>query len=366
MSDLSQQKGIVILQNLKLPESLDFDFLRREGLKHIGNFSGKLWTDHNAHDPGITILEALCYALVDLGYRTQLPVADLLAPPTTENGAEKTKEDNFLTPAEILTINPVTITDFRKLLLEIEGVRNAWLEPLDISAPTLFYRENNCQLECRSTPSNEALIDGEYRLSPLNGLYRVYIELADSSLLQAVENNCLPAKGKEEAFDAILHEIKATLSAHRNLCEDFEEIVVLCPKEIPFCADIELREGADPDQAFFEIARKLREFFSPSPRFYSLQELLDQGKDIEDIYAGRPYALPDLDTVLPKNASQKKPCQPGIDCKAPEASAKRQSYGFIDTEELEKLERRRAVRLSDLYTVLHGIEAVESVRNLCF
>ena len=27
------------------------------------------WTDHNTHDPGITVLEALCYVLTDLQYR---------------------------------------------------------------------------------------------------------------------------------------------------------------------------------------------------------------------------------------------------------------------------------------------------------
>ena len=37
---------------------LDFQFLRAEGLKHLGELSGKIWTDHNTHDPGITILEA--------------------------------------------------------------------------------------------------------------------------------------------------------------------------------------------------------------------------------------------------------------------------------------------------------------------
>ena len=58
---------------------LDFEKLRREGLTHIGKFSGKIWTDHNVHDPGVTILEMLVYALMDLGYRTTLPIEDLLA-----------------------------------------------------------------------------------------------------------------------------------------------------------------------------------------------------------------------------------------------------------------------------------------------
>src|SRR5690606_36191728 len=94
-----------------IPSHLDFDMLREAGLTHIANFSGNIWTDHNTHDPGITILEVLCYALMDLGYRTNLKTDDLLALKTHEGQ----KEDNFFTPAEMLTCNPLTILDYRKL-----------------------------------------------------------------------------------------------------------------------------------------------------------------------------------------------------------------------------------------------------------
>ena len=64
-----------------IPAYLDFNDLRTEGITHLGNLTGKIWTDYNTHDPGITILEALCYALVDLDYRTKLPAADFAATP---------------------------------------------------------------------------------------------------------------------------------------------------------------------------------------------------------------------------------------------------------------------------------------------
>ncbi len=50
-----------------LPKDEDFQFLRSEGLKYIENLAHTLWTDYNTHDPGITILEALCYAITELG-----------------------------------------------------------------------------------------------------------------------------------------------------------------------------------------------------------------------------------------------------------------------------------------------------------
>ena len=98
-----------------------FEELRRVGLEHIGELSGKIRTDHNLHDPGITILEMLCYALLDLGYRTKLPIKDILA----LNPGNDQQEDNFYTPAQILTSNPSTILDYRKMLIDIEGVQNA-------------------------------------------------------------------------------------------------------------------------------------------------------------------------------------------------------------------------------------------------
>jgi len=56
MADLLQPILKVIPRRTNLPERYDFETLRRSGLDHISRFSGKLWTDHNLHDPGITIL----------------------------------------------------------------------------------------------------------------------------------------------------------------------------------------------------------------------------------------------------------------------------------------------------------------------
>ena len=60
-------------------KSMDYNLLRDEGIKYIQSIAGKLWTDYNVHDPGITILEVLCYALTDLGYRASYDIKDLIA-----------------------------------------------------------------------------------------------------------------------------------------------------------------------------------------------------------------------------------------------------------------------------------------------
>ncbi|RKD88360.1 hypothetical protein [Mangrovibacterium diazotrophicum] len=122
----------------KTPESksLQYDFLREEGIQYIQKLAGKIWTDYNIHDPGVTILEVLCYAITELGYRAGYPVQDLLA-------ADSSVPDdirNFFTAREILPNSPVTVNDYRKLMIDVDvydpenetclhvGVKNAWIE----------------------------------------------------------------------------------------------------------------------------------------------------------------------------------------------------------------------------------------------
>ncbi|MBP1650009.1 MAG: hypothetical protein H6Q26_166, partial [Bacteroidetes bacterium] len=73
MADVLNDTTVISKQNAGFPDYLDFTRLRSEGIGYLAQLSGKIWTDHNVHDPGITILETLCYALLDLGYRTNLP-----------------------------------------------------------------------------------------------------------------------------------------------------------------------------------------------------------------------------------------------------------------------------------------------------
>lgn len=121
-------KPTVILKKRNLHESEDYQFLRNEGVKYVEQLASAVWTDYNLHDPGITILEALCYAITDLGYRTKFPIKDILA----KEGDDFTKSiPPIFTAREILTCNPWTETDFRKMLVDVEGIHNAWLAICD-------------------------------------------------------------------------------------------------------------------------------------------------------------------------------------------------------------------------------------------
>lgn len=157
-----------LIKNLKLKHSQDYQFLRSEGIAHIEKLASDLWTDYNIHDPGITLLELLCYAITDLGYRTDFEIKDLLT--RLKNGTEPDTGD-FYTAAEMLPTAPVSFDDLRKLLIDITGVRNAWVSKnkdikycLDKTVATL---KDAC------TKSTDEL------LNPLNGLFDVLVQAED-------------------------------------------------------------------------------------------------------------------------------------------------------------------------------------------
>ncbi|MGH7486776.1 MAG: hypothetical protein ACREMY_14420, partial [bacterium] len=95
---------------------LDYASLLGEGIALTQQFSGELWTDYNESDPGLTTLEQLCYALTDLSNRAELPLEDLLV---EGPGGRINPRRQALYPARrIFPCNPLTICDYRKLLLD--------------------------------------------------------------------------------------------------------------------------------------------------------------------------------------------------------------------------------------------------------
>ena len=124
---------IPLISNIR--ESENYQFLREEGLKYIEQLSSNFWTDFNVHDPGVTFMEAICYAITDLGYRTSLPMKDLLAKEGVDNSESKAP---LFTARNILSNNPLTITDYRKMLVDIDGIKNAWLDIADCQEVDFF------------------------------------------------------------------------------------------------------------------------------------------------------------------------------------------------------------------------------------
>ncbi|MEL6131945.1 MAG: hypothetical protein AAFR59_01135 [Bacteroidota bacterium] len=121
---MADTKTIPKNPNLKPVE--DFAFLREEGIQLIRKLAGLVWTDYNAHDPGITLLETFSYGLTELGLRASLDMKDIIA------SVSPNPKSALFAPEAILPSQPVTLKDFQKLLINVEGVRNAWLLPLTL------------------------------------------------------------------------------------------------------------------------------------------------------------------------------------------------------------------------------------------
>lgn len=152
----------------------DYYRLRREGIGFIEQMGSRFWTDYNTHDPGITILEALCYAITDLAYRTGWEMKDLLAPPKPgANLAKPFLHQAFFTAREILTVNPVTPADFRRLLIDLVGVRNAWVICKTCACEVAYYascEKDQLQLSYQKSKPVQSPVAPQ-------GLYETLLEL---------------------------------------------------------------------------------------------------------------------------------------------------------------------------------------------
>lgn len=128
---------LTIAKTIKLPPASDYTWLQEHAVKYAEALSHKVWTDYNVHDPGITILEVLSWALSEGGYKLGFGMNDILARLPND-----TKKD-FYTAKQILTNNPTTIIDLRKYCIDIDGIQNAFFHkhyyPLtDTPADTCF------------------------------------------------------------------------------------------------------------------------------------------------------------------------------------------------------------------------------------
>lgn len=158
-----------VVKNLQLEESQDYVLLRQKGIEHIEKLARQIWTDYNVHDPGITIMELLCYAITDLGYRTGFDIKDLLT--EEANGIQSIDETAFHTAAAIMPSSPVSFSDLRKILIDITGVKQAWVSINE--NVRYFYDERKKKLSYSRTSRH-------YReCGALNGLFDVLIQYED-------------------------------------------------------------------------------------------------------------------------------------------------------------------------------------------
>ena len=283
----------------------NYSALTKKGIELIEEFSSRNWTDYNVHDPGITTLEFLCYALTDLAGRVALPLESHLAEKIGERVRLRT---DFAEAHEILPCAAVTITDYRKLLIDLPGIRNAWLHIVNGIHPPIY---TNAEDDTLSFDGKE-----EKRLS-VRGLYNVEVEF-DKTVV-------------EQQKGPLISQIRQTLMADRNLCEDFNYIKEVDLEEISVCIDVELALESNVDEVKAEILYTLDEFIAPTLRRYTLKEMLAKEFGVEEILNG-PFPL----------------------------------HGFIQDNDLSVSHNRGELHGSDLIQLLMDIPQIIAVRRLLF
>jgi hypothetical protein len=350
----------------------DFNFLKQQGIGFIEKLASENWTEYNTSDPGITILEAVSYAITDLAYRTSFDMKDLLTPGALSRGMW---DKIFYTAREILHGNPVTISDWRKLLIDVDGVRNAWIEPSkdyevpmyvnykyihpmpgsecgceekdrcvgrlfvgaveeevktvgdyyrqlidDYSDPKATSEVKEFKVELESilqtfTDSTTVPLKLESKILEIEGLYNVIIEY---------EEDVVEDKQREKTREGILK----TIHAHRNLCEDFLSVNAVDYEDFVAEARVILKENADPDEVLAQIAFAIYGYLTPKVGFYTIDQMMNKGYTVEEIFEG-----------------------PAL------------QHGFIDTGELEATDIFRDLRLSDLINLITDIEGVDAISH---
>jgi len=229
--------------------SMDFEFLRKSGIELIQQLSGKSWTDFNLHDPGLTILEQLCFSITELAYRTDFPLQDLLA---NEYGKINYQKNAFFIKEEILTTNPVTINDFRKVIIdEIDVVKNVWLYPI------------------KSAYSDRAL----------SGLYKILVQVDPKTAEKILSDDAISVN--------IADQVRQCFVAKRNLCEDIiGEIVILKPEKLTVEAEIMIEPKRLAEEILAYVYHNLENSLNPPVKYYTEDELLNSGLSVDQIYNG--------------------------------------------------------------------------------
>ena len=116
----------------RLAGDADFSYgdLRARAIALAQAASGQLWTDYNLHDPGVTLLESLCYALTEGVFGAQADVADLLTAP---DGRIHYRRHALHAAEDVLPCRPTTELDLLRYLLDrVPAVRQLRLHMTDV------------------------------------------------------------------------------------------------------------------------------------------------------------------------------------------------------------------------------------------
>lgn len=242
-----------IQQKQSLSPAMDYARLRREGIRYVQQLCGRIWTDYNDHDPGVTILEQVCYALTAVGYKTNLDIRTLMF--GNDPDPQEVRVTGIYEPHEVLLSSVVTVSDFRILLLDLldaTKVRNVWLRPVQGVA----------------------------------GLFDIYVRTLAPDPDEPLDK--AEKKKKDDAAEqerqALVDAIRRLYIQHRSLGEDVRRVVLLKPQYIELCGDVEISDEASPEKLLAELYYEVSRYFNPPVIFSSWDSVSQEGLGYEDIF----------------------------------------------------------------------------------
>lgn len=199
----------------------DFDQLRDQMIDEAQKLSGHEWTDFNLHDPGVTIIEQLCYALTDINARSGNSVPDLL---TDENGHLDLKRHALFSPATALTCRPVTLADYQEYFLSrIDNLKYMVVTQSDIP--------------CH---------------------YDIYIKPGSSDYDLDEE----PDKEPEAEYLELKQKIRSLFNQVRNLGEDINRIIVIPEKKAEVIATLDIEASNNPERLLATVYLRIRDLLT--------------------------------------------------------------------------------------------------------
>lgn len=224
----------------------DFSQLLQQGINLVQQYSGSIWTDYNEHDPGITILEELCFVITELYLRTGMPMNDILTGP---NGDFPAADNAFYTAAEILHNHPLTPGDFRRIIIDqVREVGNAWIKPMP-------------------------LVSTKTGTVGITGMYEVQLDL-------------IKEPPSDEIKQSIVQVVKNLLNLHRNVCESFVNVNLLEHELVSVTFDVYVDSSANLEDLLASLLLNMQKYIRPGIDFYTLSQLQERGWETGAIFEG--------------------------------------------------------------------------------
>lgn len=179
--------------------------LQHKAIETIQHLCGKIWTDYNAHDPGVTLIDILNYALTELGFKLGFPLEDYL---TEKEKGFHPEDFGFFLPDKVFPTTPVTIDDYRKLfLMHVPELENVWI---DIDKAT--------------------------------GSYDIHLEIFHFM--------------GDVIREGIEKKVRQLFQANRNLCESVRKVDFVTLEKVQLSAEINIESGIDATRILVEIFQK--------------------------------------------------------------------------------------------------------------